>query len=238
MTFSLSDTKIDSAGHGFYSAATQFSNLSNLPVFGNFSPHISIHSSGTILSEADKELIRQAADGSSQAFELLISQYTDRLFNTLVHLLRSREAAEDVMQNALFQAYLKLDTYRGQSAFYTWLYRIAVNMAFSYRRGIKPVISMDQQQEKAGEQPIDHAESVNDRVLREERAEVLHTAIGELSNEYRSVIILREIEGCSYDMIGEILSISPGTVRSRLHRARLQLKEKLLPMLKEHPSVP
>ena len=192
---------------------------------------------GSILSNDNKELIRQATEGSSQAFELLITPYTGRLFNTLMHILRCRESAEDVMQNALFQAYLKLDTYRGHSAFYTWLYRIAVNMALSYRRGTKPVVSMDQQQEMTGQEAIDHNEAVGEALEREERAAVLHKAIGTLSEQYRSIIILREIEGCNYDDIAKILSISSGTVRSRLHRARMQLKEKLLPLLNEHPSL-
>lgn len=189
------------------------------------------------MSDDNKELIRQAAEGSSQAFELLITPYTSRLFNTLMHILRCRESAEDVMQNALFNAYLKLDTYRGHSAFYTWLYRIAVNMALSYRRAAKPVVSINQQQEMTGQEVIDRNEAVGEALEREERAAVLHAAIGALSEQYRSIIILREIEGCNYDTIAEILSISPGTVRSRLHRARLQLKEKLLPLLNEHPSL-
>ena len=189
------------------------------------------------MSDDNKELIRQAAEGSSQAFELLITPYTSRLFNTLMHILRCRESAEDVMQNALFNAYLKLDTYRGDSAFYTWLYRIAVNMALSYRRAAKPVVSTNQQQEMTGQEVIDQNEAVGEALEREERAAVLHAAIGTLPEQYRSVIILREIEGCNYDTIAEILSISSGTVRSRLHRARLQLKEKLLPLLNEHPSL-
>ncbi len=95
----------------------------------------------------------------------------------------------------------------------------------------------DQQQEMTGQEAIDHNEAVGETLEREERAAVLHEAIGTLSEQYRSIIILREIEGCNYDMIAEILSISSGTVRSRLHRARLQLKEKLLPLLNEHPSL-
>ena len=110
-------------------------------------------------------------------------------------------------------------------------------MALSYRRATKPVVSMDQQQEMTGQEVIDHNEAVGEALEREERATVLHAAIGTLSEQYRSIIILREIEGCNYDTIAEILSISPGTVRSRLHRARLQLKEKLLPLLNEHPSL-
>jgi RNA polymerase sigma-70 factor (ECF subfamily) len=132
---------------------------------------------------------------------------------------------------------LKLDTYRGHSAFYTWLYRIAVNMALSYRRGTKPVVSMDQQQEMTGQEAVAQNEVVGEALEREERAAVLHEAIGALSEQYRSIIILREIEGCNYDDIAKILSISSGTVRSRLHRARMQLKEKLLPLLNEHPSL-
>ena len=86
------------------------------------------------MSQDEQDLIRCILDGSNEAFEQLISPYGDRLFNTLVHILRNAEAAEDVLQDALVQAFVKLNTYQGKSSFYTWLYRIAVNLAFSYRR--------------------------------------------------------------------------------------------------------
>ncbi len=184
------------------------------------------------VSQNEQELIRSILAGSSEAFEQLISPYGDRLFNTLVHILRNAEAAEDVLQDALIQAYVKLETYQGRSSFYTWLYRIAVNLAFSHRRREHPMISMDSQKSALGEEPVSTVDPVDAASLRAERAELLHAAIGELPDEFRAVIILREIEGCDYKTIGDILDISQGTVRSRIHRGRLQLREKLIPLFK------
>ena len=182
------------------------------------------------MSQNEQDLIRCILDGSSESFEQLISPYGDRLFNTLVHILRNADAAEDVLQDALVQAFVKLSTYQGKSSFYTWLYRIGVNLAFSYRRRERPMISMESQKSELGEEPVSVVEPVDAEALRAERAELLHSAIGELSDEFRAVIILREIEGCDYETIGNILDISPGTVRSRIHRGRLQLREKLIPL--------
>ena len=184
------------------------------------------------MSQDEQELIRCILAGSSADFEQLITPYTDRLFNTLVHILRNQEAVEDVLQDALVQAYIKLDTYQGKSGFYTWLYRIAVNLAFSYRRRERPMISMDNQKSELGDEPVSKFDPVDADSLKAERAELLHTAIGELPDEFRAVIILREIEGCDYETIGNILEISPGTVRSRIHRGRIQLREKLIPLFK------
>ena len=185
------------------------------------------------MSQEDQELIRSILAGSSEAFEQLIAPYGDRLFNTLSHILRSAEAAEDVLQDALVQAFVKLNTYQGKSSFYTWLYRIAVNLAFSYRRRERPMISMDSQKSELGDEPVSTMDAVDAESLRSERAELLYAAIGDLAEEFRAVIILREIEGCDYETIGGILQINPGTVRSRLHRGRMQLREKLLPLFKD-----
>ena len=188
------------------------------------------------MSDEEQELIRSILAGSSEAFERLISLYGDRLFNTLAHILRSPEAAEDVLQDALVQAFVKLGTYQGKSSFYTWLYRIAVNLAFSYRRRDRPMISMDSQKSELGDEPISRVDAVDADSLRAERAEMLYTALGELAEEFRAVIVLRELEGCDYETIGNILQISPGTVRSRIHRGRMQLRDKLAPQLKQDPS--
>ena len=93
---------------------------------------------------------------------------------------------------------------------------------------------MDSQKREHGEEPHSTLEAVDAESLRMERAEILHLAIGELTEEFRTVIILREIEGCDYETIGDILAISPGTVRSRIHRGRLQLREKLIPLFKQN----
>ncbi|MFP6750351.1 MAG: sigma-70 family RNA polymerase sigma factor, partial [Pirellulaceae bacterium] len=172
----------------------------------------------------DSLLIRETLAGDTGAFDQLVQKYQDRLYNTLVHALGNRHEAEDVMQDAFFQAHTKLSTFKGKSAFYTWLYRIAFNASVSRRRRKRPVLSTDQQQEAFGEEPRDETEQAEDTVLREERADMVHEALASLSEEHRSILVLREMDGCCYDTIADILALSPGTVRSRLHRARMQLR--------------
>ncbi len=179
----------------------------------------------------DSLLIRETLAGDTGAFDQLVQKYQDRLYNTLVHALGNRHEAEDVMQDAFCQAYTKLSTFKGKSAFYTWLYRIAFNASVSRRRRKRPVLSTDQQQEAFGEEPRDETEQAEDTVLREERADMVHEALASLSEEHRSILVLREMDGCCYDTIADILALSPGTVRSRLHRARMQLREQLMDVL-------
>jgi RNA polymerase sigma-70 factor (ECF subfamily) len=181
----------------------------------------------------DSQLIHDTLAGDTRAFDELVRKYQDRLYNTLVHALGNRHEAEDVMQDAFCQAFSKLATFKGASAFYTWLYRIAFNASVSRRRRKRPVLSTDQQQEAFGEEPRDAAESAEETILREERADMVHQALDSLSEEHRSILVLREIDGCCYDTIADVLDLAPGTVRSRLHRARMQLRDQLIDVLHE-----
>ena len=135
----------------------------------------------------------------------------------------------------ILQAFVKLETFRGNSAFYTWIYRIAFNLAMSRKRRKGHNVSLDAQRETSHQEPRDAGESAHDRLLREERAEQIRTGLAALSDEHRSILVLREIDGCCYETIGEILNLPVGTVRSRLHRARLQLRDELKEVLAENP---
>jgi RNA polymerase sigma-70 factor (ECF subfamily) len=179
----------------------------------------------------DVNLIRDALKGDSSAFGRLVQKYQDRLFNTLVHVIGSREEAEDLVQDAFVQAFVKLETFQGHSAFYTWLYRIAFNMTISRQRRRRPQKSLDARDNQPGIDVADAGEAPAARLLREERAQQVRAAMGSLSDEYRSILVLREIDGCCYETIGEILDLPVGTVRSRLHRARLQLRDELKEVL-------
>ena len=174
----------------------------------------------------DTQLISASLDGDTDAFGQLAFKYQDRLFNTLTYLLGSQEEAEDILQDALFQAYTKLQTFQGNSSFYTWLYRIGVNLALSHRRKKKnqPQQSVELRRELAGEDVASDAEEPLESVLRSERSHQLHQALNSLDDEQRSVLVLRELEGCNYDEISSILDLPPGTVRSRLHRGRKALR--------------
>jgi RNA polymerase sigma-70 factor (ECF subfamily) len=181
----------------------------------------------------DAVLIDEALAGNSAAFGRLVTRYQDRLYNTLVHVVGSAEEAYDVAQDAFVQAFLKLGTFHRDSAFYTWLYRIGFNLAVSRRRRQKPTTSIEQSRELTGCEPVSRDDSPTERLDRDERVAQVRAAIANLSEEFRGVLVLREIDGCCYETIAEILDLPIGTVRSRLHRARLELREQLKEVLQE-----
>lgn len=175
----------------------------------------------------DDVLIDEALAGCSAAFGHLVRKYQDRLYNTMVHVVGSTEDARDVVQEAFVQAFVNLEGFHRTSRFYTWLYRIAFNAAITLRRRTRPGLSIDAQRDQYGGEPIDSGPAPGDGLEQQERVGLVRSAIAALTEEYRTVLVLREIEGCDYERIAEILEIPIGTVRSRLHRARLQLKEQL-----------
>jgi RNA polymerase sigma-70 factor (ECF subfamily) len=175
----------------------------------------------------DAQLIEEALKGRSAAFGQLVQKYQDRLYNTMVHVVNNAEDARDVVQDAFVQAFLKLETFQQNSAFYTWLYRIAFNIAASRGRRKRPVLSVDQTRESTGEEPADARGGPSQRMEQEERRQKVQQAIATLSEEHRAIVVLREIDGCCYETIAEMLDLPIGTVRSRLHRARLQLRDVL-----------
>ncbi|HEX3870707.1 MAG TPA: sigma-70 family RNA polymerase sigma factor, partial [Pirellulales bacterium] len=119
---------------------------------------------------------------------------------------------------------VKLDTFERSSSFYTWLYRIAVNMALSHRRRHRTSVSLDGLHDQSGREPVDGGDGPDGRLRSQENVSQVHKALAELSEEYRVVLVLREMDDLSYDAIAEILDVPIGTVRSRLHRARLELR--------------
>ncbi len=179
----------------------------------------------------DDQLIDQALRGQSEAFGQLVLKYQDRLFNTVFHVVGHAEDARDIVQEALVQAFLKLDSFRRESAFYTWLYRIALNLAASHQRRRRPAASLDGLRETGNMEPADDEDDPAESLERQERCRQVRRAIAQLADEYRSVLVLREIDGCRYETIAEVLDLPLNTVRSRLHRARLQLKEVLKEVL-------
>jgi RNA polymerase sigma-70 factor (ECF subfamily) len=181
---------------------------------------------------SDWELVQKCQAGDMDAFQELVSRYHQKIYVVLVGLLRNREDALEVAQEAFFRAYRKIKSFQGGSSFYTWLYRIAVNMAIdSQRRQRRNPLdfrdTMDGLFEEQDEVARDPFSDVHDRELREK----LISAINDLTPEHRAVIILRTVEGLSYKDIGEILGCSEGTVMSRLHYARKKLQEKLTAFL-------
>lgn len=177
---------------------------------------------------SDSELVRKCQAGETSAFQELVSRYHQKVFTVILGLLRNREDALEVAQETFFRAYRKIRSFQGGSSFYTWIYRIAVNLAIDAQRRQKrnPLDfrdSMDEALEAQNEVAKDPFGDVHDREL----GESLIKAINELTPEHKAVIVLRTIEGLSYKDIGEILGCSEGTVMSRLHYARKKLQEKL-----------
>ena len=179
----------------------------------------------------DFQFVEAALAGQKEAFGQLVERYQDRLIHAISRYLGSVEEAHDVAQDAFVQAYTRLASFRGEAAFYTWLYRIAFNLAMTRVRRRRPMQSLDQAKDRLGNEPIDLGATAETGILREEQARVVHMALGQVDEEFRQVLVLRELEGCTYDQISQILEIPVGTVRSRLYRARIQLRDHLAPWL-------
>ncbi len=184
----------------------------------------------------DSQIIAEVLNGDPAAFEQLVRKHQDRLFNTIFHLIRDREEAEDVVQEALVKSYVKLSTFQGQSAFYTWLYRIAFNIALGKQRRKRTTTSVDEAREVRGLEPIDDGERPGDRMEQAEQAQEVRRALDALNEQHRAILVLREMEGCCYEVISEVLDLPIGTVRSRLHRARIQLRQELEQGMRERLS--
>ena len=181
----------------------------------------------------DAQLIEAAREGDKTAYGRLVERYQNRLYNALVRVVGCSEEARDVTQEAFVRAWVKFDSFRGASAFYTWLYRIGFNLAMSRRRQSRPVASLDAARAAAGIEPVDPDGGPEAAASRRELAAQVHAALARLHEDHRQILVLREIEGCDYETISEILEIPVGTVRSRLFRARMQLREQLTDVLEE-----
>jgi len=190
----------------------------------------------TVSSQAGADetvLLAQAREGDTQAFGELVRRYESKIFRLAQHITQNREDAEDVLQETFLKAYEHLDQFQGNSKFYTWVVRIAVNQALMKlrRRKTDKTVSLDETID-TGEDTIIREiaawdENPEQRFSREEIGQVLESAIHGLEPPYRSVFALRDIEGLSTEETAEALGLSVPAVKSRLLRARLQLREKL-----------
>jgi RNA polymerase sigma-70 factor (ECF subfamily) len=190
----------------------------------------------TVSSQASVEeitLVTQAREGDTRAFGELVGRYENKIFRLAQHITQNREDAEDVLQETFMKAYEHLDQFKGDSKFYTWIVRIAVNQALMKlrRRKTDKSVSLDETID-TGEDTIVREiaawdENPEQQFSREELGEVLDSAIQGLEPLYRSVFVLRDIEEMSTEETAEALNLSVPAVKSRLLRARLQLREKL-----------
>jgi RNA polymerase sigma-70 factor (ECF subfamily) len=184
------------------------------------------------LGAADRDedvLIDRTLAGETDAFGELVLRYQDRLYGTLVHVGGCPDEAREITQEAFVQAFVKLAGFQRTAAFYTWLFRIAFNLRIGRRRRERRHRAW--QEEARLRAQADG--QVDDPSLPLESAECVvrvRAAIDDLADDHREVLILREMEGCCYEEIADILDVPLGTVRSRLHRARAHLRDKLRPI--------
>ena len=177
----------------------------------------------------DRRLIAESLKGRSTAFGELMRRYQDRLYNSIFRIVENVEDAYDVVQDTFLNAYQSLNSFKGDAEFFTWLYRIAFNNAISLKRKQKAALRLEWNDDKAGLEPTDES-AFNDpsaSMQRSEEEAILQAALKRLSPEHRSVLVLKDIEGQRYEDIAEILDVPIGTVRSRLHRARVELRQLL-----------
>jgi len=184
----------------------------------------------------DKQLVERVQRGDRKAFDLLVLKYQQRIVNLVSRFVRNQADALDVTQDAFIKAYRALPNFRGESAFYTWMYRIAVNTAKNYlavqsRRpmGMEQDISEIEQFE--GDNALKEYATPENLLLRDEIQETVINAIEELPEDLRVAITLREVEGLSYEDIAVAMDCPIGTVRSRIFRAREAIDKQLKPLL-------
>jgi RNA polymerase sigma-70 factor (ECF subfamily) len=180
------------------------------------------------VSADDQRLIDECLEGQTSAFGELVRRHQDRLYNIVFRLLGHADDAHDVVQDAFLQAFQSLDGFKGDAQFATWLHRIAFNTAMSWKRKRRVVLSINAGQD--GEEGIEPPDT-SDYGRPERAAELaeqerrIQAALSRLSPEHRAVLVLKDMDGEKYEEMAEVLGVPIGTIRSRLHRARLELRE-------------
>jgi RNA polymerase sigma-70 factor (ECF subfamily) len=185
---------------------------------------------------SDEDLVELASQGRMDAFETLLQRYQDRVFNLLVRMCGSEEDAEDLAQKTFVSAWQALNSFRKGSRFYTWLYRIALNAAFTFerdkaRKRRHEAGSLDAQARGEGGSEERFGAGISDSrstdplmaLLTKERSVIIQEALTRIDSDYRVILVLRDIDDLDYDAIAETLSISHAAVKSRLHRARKEM---------------
>jgi RNA polymerase sigma-70 factor, ECF subfamily len=187
--------------------------------------------------EVDQQLVERAQRGDKHAFELLVLKYQRRLGRLISRFVRDAAEAEDVTQEAFIKAYRALPAFRGESAFYTWLYRIGINTAKNYlvslgrRAPTSTQFDAEESEDFEGAELLQDVNTPENELMSKQVAGVVNASLLQLPEDLRTALTLREIEGLSYEEIAEIMNCPIGTVRSRIFRARETIATNLRPLL-------
>ena len=189
----------------------------------------------------DQQLVERVQQGDKRAFDLLVLKYQHKIIAVVKRYIRDSADVHDVVQEAFIKAYRALVKFRGDSAFYTWMYRIAINTAKNYlvSKGRRlPLVDVDNEEAEhyAGNDNLKDLDTPENNLFRDELHEAVHLAINELPEDLRSAVMLREMEGMSYEEIAEILDCPVGTVRSRIFRARESIDKAIQPLMDYHDN--
>jgi RNA polymerase sigma-70 factor (ECF subfamily) len=184
----------------------------------------------------DKELVARVQQGDKSAFDLLVRKYQHKIINLISRYVHDQAEVLDVSQEAFLKAYRAIGKFRGDSAFYTWMYRIAVNTAKNYlvsqgRRAPEGGIDPEEAEQFSGESRLKEYATPENQVLTDEIERTVNRAIESLPDDLKSAITLRELEGLSYEDIAQVMDCPIGTVRSRIFRAREAIDKQLKPLL-------
>lgn len=178
---------------------------------------------------SDAQIVEQVLNGDSGAFEVLILKYQSQIFYSALNIVKNREFAEDICQDAFLKAYEKLESLQDREHFYPWLKRITVNLALNhYERGKRVVDIENEDNDVDYFERLSTGECPEDFIIRDELKKYVRLFVDALPDRLRTVVLLREVEDLSYEEIAEMLKIPLGTVRSRLFNARQIIKERLV----------
>jgi len=184
----------------------------------------------------DRELVARVQGGDKKAFDLLVLKYQQKVLNLVMRYIRDHSEAQDVVQEAFIKAYRALAGFRGDSAFYTWLYRIAINTAKNYlvaqgRRPPKDDIEAGDAEQYDNAHGLKEYDTPEALAQKDELQHTVNAAIQDLPEDLRTAIMLRELEGLSYEEIANAMSCPVGTVRSRIFRAREAIEARIRPLM-------
>jgi RNA polymerase sigma-70 factor (ECF subfamily) len=195
---------------------------------------------------ADSELVKRAQEKDREAYRILVERYQSRAYSLAFSILKNKQDAEDVVQESFVKVYLSIGKFKGESSFYTWLYRIVRNMSIDVKRKLNREKTHQPESDNISiaDQAAANAVQSNQtyspdyELLRKEKARRIAEVLNDISEEHRTVIILREVDGMDYKQISQVTGVSKGTIMSRLHYARKKLQQGLADLVNKKDENP